>query len=240
MTVSRLAVLGLSAAALIVAAILTIRYGAIPVLSSQRHIASAEVRELNGNSSAALNELQLAIQEDPLAVESRQQKARLLTYNLLRVERLNLSGKRNGPTISTEDHVQQNQTARIKSDTDRAFDLALAAANDFIEADRRGWNGYYVRSQVLRIRSDKMPLDSGVRNAVDDMLAGVERYPTNAQLLAELAESLNEAGRVQASVDVARRAMRQEEINRDWGHVDRYLDTEVLERLQKITVGLRP
>lgn len=65
-----------------------------------------------------------------------------------------------------------------------------------------------------------------------------QSYPTNAELLAELAFGLQAAGEGKESVAAAQAAIRQDEIYRKNGHVDRYLSRDTLIRLQQLIANV--
>ena len=60
------------------------------------------------------------------------------------------------------------------------------------------------------------------------------RYPTNASIMAELAFARDSAGFVDAAKDVARQSLRQDAINHERGHLDRYLTHQVRIRLESL------
>jgi len=64
------------------------------------------------------------------------------------------------------------------------------------------------------------------------------RYPTNSVLMAELAFALDAAGIVQKAGEIAERALRQDAINHDRGHVDRFLAGPIRIRLEKLVARL--
>jgi len=63
----------------------------------------------------------------------------------------------------------------------------------------------------------------------------VERYPTNAELLALLSDACDRAGDRAAAADAARRAVRQDDLNQQWGHVERVLPAAARQRLERRT-----
>lgn len=64
--------------------------------------------------------------------------------------------------------------------------------------------------------------------------AAAARHPTNALLLANLSICLNRSGKNAEAVELARRAVTQDELNRQRGHTDRYLSEDVLQQLRAI------
>lgn len=62
----------------------------------------------------------------------------------------------------------------------------------------------------------------------------VERYPHHAELLSEWAVACEKAGLLDKAREAARRAVRQDELNRLAGHSDKYLDGPTRERLERL------
>jgi hypothetical protein len=73
-----------------------------------------------------------------------------------------------------------------------------------------------------------------IRQAVLWFSRAWERYPTNSMILSDLAFAMKSADQVSEAAGAATAALRQDEINHQQGHVDRYLDESVRERLQAI------
>lgn len=61
-----------------------------------------------------------------------------------------------------------------------------------------------------------------------------EGYPTNAILMAEYAIALEAAGETQAAVEMAKKSLKQDQLNHSMTHVDRYLPDTLREQLGKI------
>lgn len=60
------------------------------------------------------------------------------------------------------------------------------------------------------------------------------RYPTNAQLMADLAFALDASGAIHDASAVAEKAIRQDDINHQCGHVDKYLPDPIRTRLNTL------
>ena len=60
------------------------------------------------------------------------------------------------------------------------------------------------------------------------------RYPTNALLMAELAFARDSAGLGDSAKEIASQSLRQDAINHERGHIDRYLSDQVRIRLESI------
>ena len=70
--------------------------------------------------------------------------------------------------------------------------------------------------------------------AVEQMQIAVRRYPWNAELLADTAETLLEAGQTELARDSAQKALQQDDINRRAGHRDKWLAEKVRQRMTEL------
>jgi thioredoxin-like negative regulator of GroEL len=73
------------------------------------------------------------------------------------------------------------------------------------------------------------------KKAVTAFKQAWNRYPTNAALMAEMAMAMV-ASKSDAH-EVARKAMEQDAINRDRGHIDRFLDEATRRKLEELLDG---
>lgn len=193
--------------------------GIRPSVLSRHHLEVASFRKAMGDKNAALSSLESAIAADALSVNSRQQNAEFLTYELSR--------NRGRYALNSSD-------GRVLSEFEKDFAKCADAVEDLIQSDRRRTQGYYLRSQLYRIREAQLP-GTSLEHCLADLRHVVEIYPTNVQAWAELAILRQEAGVAQA--EVARdTALNLDSINRAWGHVDRYLSDDVIVRLKAVDV----
>ncbi|TXT21963.1 MAG: O-antigen polymerase, partial [Planctomycetota bacterium] len=72
------------------------------------------------------------------------------------------------------------------------------------------------------------------RKSAESFAAAVERYPHHAGLLAEWAIACEVAGLDEKAREVARRALRQDDINRQAGHSDKYLESDLRSRMDRL------
>ena len=86
---------------------------------------------------------------------------------------------------------------------------------------------WFQRWQLTHHRSD-------AEQAVHWSRKGLELYPTNSEIQAELAVALASAGDRPAALSAARAALAQDEIYHKQGHEDRYLSHDVREQLQSL------
>lgn len=194
-------------------------FGIKPSVLSRHHLEVASFRKAMGDKNAALSSFESAIAADALSVNSRQQNAEYLTYELSRNQ-----GR----------YALNSSDGSVSSEFEKDFAKCADAVEELIQSDSRRIQGYYLRSQLYRIREAQLPGKSFERSLAD-LRHVVEIYPTNVQAWAELAMLRQEAGIAQA--EVARdRALSLDSINRAWGHVDRYLSDDVVVRLKAIDV----
>jgi O-antigen ligase/polysaccharide polymerase Wzy-like membrane protein len=108
--------------------------------------------------------------------------------------------------------------------------LRAAIARDPVnfQGPRMLGNWWIARWRVTRSGDD-------AREAAQWLGRASDSYPTNALILAELTIALDADGQRGAAIATAKRAMAQDELNRKLGHVDRYLDDELVTRLRSVT-----
>ncbi len=71
-------------------------------------------------------------------------------------------------------------------------------------------------------------------HAVEAYSAAVERYPHHAELLSESATASEQAGLIEHARETARRAIRQDDLNRRAGHSDKFLDDKTRRRMERL------
>ena len=89
--------------------------------------------------------------------------------------------------------------------------------------------------ECWRRRFDRTKLPADVTQAVVYFRRAAERYPTDARIVASLADAANLAEQQQDARVWANQAMELDQVNRDAGHVDRQLPEDLLKRLNDIT-----
>ncbi len=70
--------------------------------------------------------------------------------------------------------------------------------------------------------------------AVEAYTAAVARYPHHAELLSESATASERAGLIEQARETARRAIRQDELNRFAGHSDKFLGGQMRRRMERL------
>ncbi len=120
---------------------------------------------------------------------------------------------------------------------DAAFDASVAALD---AAWRRYHGSYLIARQAARLWTERAAATAAAEDrqqAVDWVQRAVSASPTNALLQADLALAQSAAGDQTAAAEAARRALAQQQINEEQGHVDRYLPPELLIRLATLVAG---
>lgn len=201
----------------------TLYSGLIPVQKARMERGMGALLQSRRNVSAAEKAFRKATVEDPLCVESCQQLTELLAYEFLEdCRRLKQTLPENG---------------EIPDELRDRYLIVQSAVADLKAADRRRWVGYHLLGRVhqhyARLTGDP---DTSVL-ATAEMRQAAEMYPTNSRLQAELAKLLDEFGNHDQARSVADVALQQDEMNRAWGHSDRYLDESTVDTLTRIRDG---
>ncbi|WP_397569263.1 O-antigen ligase family protein [Schlesneria sp. T3-172] len=180
--------------------------GIRPISITQAALMSGDRLVTKGQLSAAELEYRKGEQADGWSSESTRRRAEL-SYRQ-----------------AAADHFRSNES----------FLNAVQLLND---AKRR--NPTYFRDDVRlaewwmeRWRASQNSKDAA--QAVAALERAWDRYPTNAILMSELAIACQRAGKLAQAREVAEKALRQEAINREWGHVDRYLEESRKRELESL------
>mgnify|MGYP000091346881 CR=1 FL=1 len=106
-----------------------------------------------------------------------------------------------------------------------------------LEAQKRNpQSGFYAyqigrrHSQLFQRNRDRAAAES----AVEWLGKALEKYPTHPLWNAEYTLALHEAGQAEAARVAARKTFEMDKVNRDAGHIDRYLPDPVLEAVARI------
>ena len=223
----------LCAAACLATGTVIIHFGLLPVTASGNHIRIGNSLLTNARfPSRALEQFQQAQQADPQSVTPRQRIAEVLSYRLaeaaaLRAAETKVAGTETGA-----------KTGRSKGDEDNRTltDEALQACENLISTDRRNSLSYRLRAEV-RWNAGLLNDDAQLRNlAVLDLQTAAILYPSSIDAWYRLAEQLDAAGmeHVGAAKSAAERVLQLEELNRTWGHADRFLTEEQLAKINRI------
>lgn len=212
--------------ACLAACTLIIRCGLLPVTASKNHIEIGNSLLANPLFPArALDQFQQARQADPESVTPRQQIAEVLSYRLAEAVSLR----------AAETPVKTGfSIANI--DNRKLADEVLDACENLISADRRNSFSYRLRAEVRRNVDLLHKADLLQNLAIQDLQMAISLYPSSVDAWYCLAWQLDAAGaaHVVAAKVAAERVLELENVNRAWGHADRFLTEEQLLKTNRI------
>lgn len=128
---------------------------------------------------------------------------------------------------------QRWRTAHRERDFDEAldrWDVVRKRMPHSSRPDRR-------LGQVWLAKFEQSRNPDDARKSAESFAAAVERYPHHAGLLSEWAIACEAAGLAEKAREVARRALRQDDINRQAGHSDKYLASDLRSRMDRLSGG---
>ena len=212
--------------ACLAACTLIIRCGLLPVTASKNHIEIGNSLLANPLFPArALDQFQQARQADPESVTPRQQIAEVLSYRLAEAVSLRAAetSVKAGPSIENTDNR-------------KLADEVLDACENLISADRRNSFSYRLRAEVRRNVDLLHKADLLQNLAIQDLQMAISLYPSSVDAWYCLAWQLDAAGaeHVVAAKVAAERVLELENVNRAWGHADRFLTEEQLLKTNRI------
>lgn len=88
--------------------------------------------------------------------------------------------------------------------------------------------------QAWLARFEQSHAPEHARMAMESLATAVEHYPHHAELLSEWATACDGAGLKEDARDAARRALRQDDLNHQAGHADKYLTVELRAKMQRL------
>lgn len=106
-----------------------------------------------------------------------------------------------------------------------------------LEAQKRNpQSGFYAYQIGRRHRQlfQRTRDEAAAKSAVEWLGRALEKYPTHPLWNAEYTLALHEAGQDEAAREAARKTLQLDKVNRDAGHIDRYLPDPVLEAVVQI------
>lgn len=179
----------------------------VPVIESRALVQLANYEAVRGESSAqTIRDYQTAAECDALSPEP--------------------------PIRLAEYYFRQWQLTRDEA----TFEKSIASAEEAIRRSPFTPQFKYQPGKTWLTRADSSSGTERITAAeqachwLEKALAG---YPTNPQWNAELAVAAKAAGRSEDSQLAARKAIELDDMNRNAGHIDRYLADDLRERLQK-------
>ncbi len=126
--------------------------------------------------------------------------------------------------------VQRWQQSQLDADFEVAIGR-LQAVHDRLPFASRSHRRL---GQAWMLRFDRSHFPDHARTAAESFAAAVGRYPHHAALLSEWAIACDGAALSEAAREAARRAIRQDDLNRQAGHSDKYLNANVRRRMERL------
>lgn len=177
--------------------------GILPFYSSKRALAESRVAEMTGRRVLAVEAIRKAVKDDPYHVKLRQRKAELLAYQYL-------SERDSGVLAAPGERIE--------------LESVLKACDEWAKVDSTGFRHFAVESQLHESVWSATNSVQELEFAIAAMKETVQRYPTNSEYLSRLAILQAERGWQEQASDSATAALRQDQLNRDWGHAELFLD----------------
>jgi tetratricopeptide (TPR) repeat protein len=162
-----------------------------------------------------------------VAWEVRNVESGLEKYKAAAVaDRFSLEPLERQAELAAQRAEQTNQSADIDA-ADEVF-RTLIGKQPFAPHPHRRLGQFWL-SRFERTRDAE-----SARRAAEAFAGAVERYPYHASLLSEWALACDGAGRLAEARDAARRALRQDDLNRQVGHVDKFLSPKVRQQVEDL------
>lgn len=196
-------------------AVTVVYWGLIPVLSSGFWVQHGEARQQIHDLSAAETAFEKAARADPLSPVPRQRQAALSAYQLQRIPGM---GRAAGP------ENRQHIAAAAKS--------AIQACERLISSDARSYSGYYQRALTHLALAEAKVSERAMDSAINDLKTTTQMYPTNSIFWCQYAHVLEANGRTEDAISAANRALQIDDVNHDWGHSDRFLNSELRQSME--------
>lgn len=174
-----------------------------PSVLRQDHLSGGDRLIEKGLSSAADTEYSAAAMADPVSGEPWRRRAELAFRR------------------AEQDQFRSNES----------FQAAVRLLGEAVKRDPSNFHDDQRLGDWWQQRWQRSRLKSDAEAAVVGYEAGWKRYPTNPILISQLAFALDAAEQPQRAREAAEKALTQDKINRERGHVDRYLTDPALDRL---------
>lgn len=173
-----------------------------PVLLREASVQQGDLQVLDGRLRAAMSSYAEAAAADPLSPEP-----------LWRMAELQYQSWAESPAAVDRELQQAVELGELAWSADPLSSLGPARLGQWC----------LERAQ----RNDAAPARDWAERAVSYFRAATKRYPTNADLLAQLAQAAAAAGQDDEARAAARSALQQDELNHQYGHADKYLPDAV-------------
>lgn len=144
-----------------------------------------------------------------------------------------------GDSFTSEPWRRRAELAYRKAGADqyRSNESFQGAVDLMLQAKLRDPDGFqddFQLGQWWRSRWRRMSKPEDLQEAVNAFSRAASRYPTNAILHAEFALTLADSGDIDSARKIAQQALAQDQINHQWGHVDRFLAESIRLRLEAL------
>ncbi len=126
------------------------------------------------------------------------------------------------------------QAAHDRFQSNELFEAAVKLLLEAMARDPHNFHGPRTLGNWWLARWQVTQNDDDARQAFEWLSQAQDSYPTNASILAELSQAAAAAGQTIDATLAAQSALKQNELNRRLGHVDRYLTDEIVARLRRL------
>ncbi len=124
-----------------------------------------------------------------------------------------------------------------KTGSKQDFQEAVRYGRLITEREPASHQGYRLLGSWYLERAKSLGSAADARTAAEYYSEAVKRYPNAVRLRAESAEALHRVGKAEAAAAEARKALELDQINREAGHIEKFLPEDLVERLNGMTEG---
>lgn len=212
-------------------AVMVLRFGLMDVSEVDRYmLLGDDLLYRRGNTREAMMAFRQAAEADSLAVPPRQRIAELAAYALREESRL-LQRIASDVENSSDGAVS---LAEHKARVEKLLNSALDACNAWISVDSRNSFSVGLKAECLALGSRNRGEAKLLRGAIELQQQTVRMYPSAVEAWMQLVRFCHEytsqgnsdTETEELLVNATARAIRLDEVNRQWGHRDRFLDDD--------------
>ncbi len=215
-------------------AIVVLRFGLTPVYTAERQLSiAADAMYRQRNAQAALAAYQQAAEIDLFDTTSRQRIAEIEAYRLSELEQFSKLSEIEQSNRKLVDEALSVSRESMKE----LLPKAIEACDLLISTDRRNISGYRTRAVCLTIGARVLNDPEMLKEAIAEQQRVVNMYPSSVENWFELATlcNLDQAdGSKKRARQAAEKTLELEQINRQWGHQDRYLAKDSVEAVSRM------